>query len=329
MQLHRSIFKALQGDRAHYLRTRLYLLVYVCDHQSSIAYGRPPLTHDDETIRASLDFIKTENAVEDDARLVSQVQAWSIAGSVFKSFGVDVETPFPDTLIPQLTRHAISFDGLAANWSETFIPHPHIGNYPKKGVAMHYHFGKLYLYSHAFRGIGRDHPRAHNIALKVEQLRDSAVLAASATLRLVIFDAEMQSFLNGLPTYFHIMIAFAVVFLLKVSTKYVSSVKVDTKEVQKLVSELSLVLNGVTESMHPSHLLVSIAKGIETLLSNLNRDGRQQDTLQQPHRQDEVMQFESLFHSDKWLEETIGDFAWSDYDFLASQDWMNDLETGF
>jgi len=29
IQLHRSIFKALEGDRTHYLRTRLYYLVYM------------------------------------------------------------------------------------------------------------------------------------------------------------------------------------------------------------------------------------------------------------------------------------------------------------
>ena len=44
LQLHKSFFKSLQENedaREHYLRTRLYLLVYACDHHFSIAYGRP------------------------------------------------------------------------------------------------------------------------------------------------------------------------------------------------------------------------------------------------------------------------------------------------
>lgn len=36
LQLHRSIYKALQGERNHYLRTRLYYLVFVCDHHFSV-----------------------------------------------------------------------------------------------------------------------------------------------------------------------------------------------------------------------------------------------------------------------------------------------------
>lgn len=78
LQLHRSIFKALNGDKTHYQRTRLYYLVFVCDHHFSVAYGRPPMTRQDDAIRAALQFLETEHAVEDDARLCSQVQFWSI-----------------------------------------------------------------------------------------------------------------------------------------------------------------------------------------------------------------------------------------------------------
>jgi hypothetical protein len=72
IQLHRSIFKALDGDRNHYLRTRLWYLVYVCDHHFSVAYGRPPMTRQCDAIRASLRFLDTEHAVEDDARLICE-----------------------------------------------------------------------------------------------------------------------------------------------------------------------------------------------------------------------------------------------------------------
>lgn len=50
-QLHRSFQKALDGDNDHYLRTRLYYLVYVCDHHFSIPYGRPPIARECEVVQ--------------------------------------------------------------------------------------------------------------------------------------------------------------------------------------------------------------------------------------------------------------------------------------
>lgn len=92
------------------------------------------------------------------------------------------------------------------------------------------------------------------------------MLSALSILRAVVSDTEIQSYLNGLPIYFDIMIAFAVVFLLKVSSQYSASLRLDVKEIQRIASPLITVLKGVTESMHPRHLLATITKGIDGLL---------------------------------------------------------------
>ena len=53
MQLHRAYRGAIAGDRKAYVAARLYFLVHVCDHQFSIAYGRPPLTGEYEAVLAA------------------------------------------------------------------------------------------------------------------------------------------------------------------------------------------------------------------------------------------------------------------------------------
>lgn len=40
LKIHQSFAKALEGDREHFLRARLWYMLYVCDHHFSIAYGR-------------------------------------------------------------------------------------------------------------------------------------------------------------------------------------------------------------------------------------------------------------------------------------------------
>lgn len=55
--------------------------------------------------------------------------------------------------------------------------------------------------------------------------------------------------------------------VLKVSTKYASSVPIDTSHIPKLVENTVAVLQRVTANMHPRHLLVSVARGAETLFN--------------------------------------------------------------
>src|SRR6201999_3071379 len=151
LNLHRCIPKAPHTKRACYLRTRLYYLVFVCDHHFSICYGRPPLTRDFSAITPPSQFLQSEFATEDDARLVSQGEVWTISTRVFDQFSLDPEAHLSDQLIPQLRRLSIALDTWRADWNERFHVNECVGNYPRKGVGLHFHFAKLFLCSHAFR----------------------------------------------------------------------------------------------------------------------------------------------------------------------------------
>lgn len=281
IQLHRSIYPALAGgggstadrDGTHYRRTRLFYLVYVCDHHFSVAYGRPPLTGPCDAIHRAGEFLSTPFADEDDARLVSQVQFWQVGTEIYTTFGTDIARPLDARTIAPLRRLALRLDAIRADWTDRFGRNPYVGNYPRKGVGLHAHFAKLYLYSMAFRGVGRPGYKPAEIALDVDELAHAALLAATAILDAVVTDREIQGYLNGLPTYFDVMIAFAVVFVLKVaSTKYAACVRADGRELRALVGKLVAVLHDVTADMHRQHLLVSVARGAETLLARCNAE---------------------------------------------------------
>ncbi|EME44300.1 hypothetical protein DOTSEDRAFT_71961 [Dothistroma septosporum NZE10] len=326
IQLHRSIFQALRGDRTHYQRTRLYYLVFVCDHHFSVAYGRPPMTRRDDAIRACMQFLETENAVEDDQRLISQVQFWSVGSDIYETFGIDVERPLDSSMIEPLRRFSISLDSIRNEWTRRFRLNEYVGDYPRKGVGLHYHFAKLYLFSMAFRGIGKPGFKAADVALDIDESANTAVLSATAILRAVNDDEEIQGFLNGLPSYFDLMIAFAVVFVLKVATKYAASVRVDTSEIRSLVEELVVVLKRITSNMHPRHLLVSVAKGAENLLE---RCCPQEVTGPVPSNAHVTMNEpnfdQNLFDMsvDDWNGTSFNNFFMHEFDFLTNQGQMN------
>lgn len=266
INLHSGIYKALKGDRDGYLQARLYYLVYVCDHHFSIAYGRPPMSREGFIIDSASRILETEHATEDDARLISQVKEWSILGRVFDTFGVDVDTPIAPQTLPQLRRYSISLDTWYADWNESFKTNQNVGNYPQKGVGFHFQFAKLYLCSHAFRGAPASENTAQYMSPELEEISNAGVLSAMSILQMIVSDPEFRSFMNGLPLYFDTMLAFAVVFLLKIATKHASMIRIDTTKILSLVAETVAALREITKDMHKQHLLVVISEGLERLL---------------------------------------------------------------
>lgn len=332
LQLHRSIFKALNGDRTSYLNTRLHYLVYVCDHQFSVAFGRPPMTREDDAIRASSRFLTLEDAVEDDARLVSQVQFWMVGSDIYQSFGVDMDRPLDGPMIETLRRLSIRLDQIRADWTEKFTVNLYVGDYPRKGVGLHYHFARLYLFSAAFRGIKDPAYKAPAIAMDIDELADSAIMSATAILRTVTTDSDIQSYLDGLPTYFDVMIAFSVVFLLKVSTKYANTVRVDAREICNLVTNLVGVLEAITATMHPQHLLVSVAKGSKDLLAQFHPPQSHMHgsaILDSQMLPSQAVRIDSQPGTTASWPDISFDEIMGEFDFLSNQDTLDDFQTHY
>ncbi|RLL96985.1 hypothetical protein CFD26_101531 [Aspergillus turcosus] len=314
IKLHHGIYKALNGDRAGYLQARLYYLVYVCDHHFSVAYGRPPMSREGLIIDSATRFLEIEHATEDDARLVSQIKEWSILSQVFDTFGVDVDTPVAPQMLPQLRRYSIALDTWHADWNESFVSNRNVGNYPQKGVGLHFHFAKLYLCSHAFRGAPTQSEPACLMSPEMEEIANTGVLSAMSILRVIVSDAEFRSFLNGLPLYFDTMLAFAVVFLLKVATKYATTIRIDTGKILSLVSQTVASLQEITHAMHPQHILVVIADGLGKLLRKCQEPA-------QLGRQAAVHPSPEPSHADMvWMENM------TNFDFLSNlpdvDDWL-------
>ncbi|KAL5336934.1 hypothetical protein BJX70DRAFT_389600 [Aspergillus crustosus] len=316
IKLHHGIYKALDGERSGYLQARLYYLVYVCDHHFSISYGRPPMSREGLIIDFASRFLETEHAIEDDARLVSQVKVWSSLSQAFDTFGIDIDSPVPTQKLPKLRRYLIALDTWYADWNETFSLNHNVGNYPQKGVGVHFHFAKLYLCSHAFRGLSK-HGGPTCLTPEMEEIGNTGVLSAMSILRTVVSDEEFRSFLNGLPLYLDMMLAFAVVFLLKVATKYPSTIRIDTEKIISLVTQTVDALQETTQSMHPQHILVVIADGLAKLLH-------------QCQKQETVPVGQAIHTSSISEQASQADLAWmenlTNYDFLSNlpdlDDWL-------
>lgn len=327
LNLHRCIPKAPHTKRACYLRTRLYYLVFVCDHHFSICYGRPPLTRDFSAITPPSQFLQSEFATEDDSRLVSQVEIWTISTRVFDQFSLDPEAHLSDQLIPQLRRLSIALDTWRADWNEKFHVHDRVGNYPRKGVGLHFHFAKLFLCSHVFRRAPPAEGEHLQLDPDLEEFATNAVHSATSILQVIAADNEIQSYLHGLPAYFDTMIAFAFVFLLKIRIKNPVNLRIDKAGISETLDSLAAVLGNVTTAMHPRHLLTSIASSMRKLL---DRSSQSNGPTAAPAQSQAAPGAQAPFDPDnQWLSPTDAMFL-ENYDFLYSPgaDFNFDLDLG-
>lgn len=326
LRLHRSFIRAIAGDYQSYLQARLYYLVYACDHHLSLPHGRPPLTRECEAIKSIRQFSECSHANHDDARLVSHVLRWTVWTEIFDTLGQDTDSALSNQQMQTVRQLGHKLDGLRIDWGEKLGGDSYVGNYPWKGASMQHHFAKLYLYSHVFRGQQRGVTRNRRgggggglAEVDVYELASSAVLAATCILRTVNADEEVRTFLNGLPSYFHVMIAFAVVFLLKVSTRYSHIAAVDTEQVRMLLVDSVAVLREVTKAMHPRHILVTIADSAADAVqksyaatSDLDRIDNTFALAGPDHRDTEAAN-----SSGEVLSEEVADGFFSMYDFLV------------
>lgn len=321
------------------------------------------MTSESGLIMSSRHFLDAPESSEDDARLVSQVQVWSIATQGLNLMVFNVDAPVSADMIPPIRRLMIALDTWRADWNEQFGHNLHVGNYPRKGVKLHYHFARLYLCSHAYRGLGSkaNQPAYNNTSTSpyassgshasdqtrhegspddstgnpgqlyqdLEEVAEAAVESAQSILRIITSDAEIQSHLNGLPLYFDTMIAFAIVFLFKVATRYSKYVRIGTAGTLDLIRDMSGTLEATTAGMHRRHFLVALAPAVEKLLitrasetrpghhtDNIARDGWQAGSAvvgsrPEPPREAGDQDAEMGFN---WSPEN---FDWGNYDFLA------------
>ena len=93
--------------------------------------------------------------------------------------------------------------------------HQFIGEFPTRGVVLHHHLAKLHLHSHVFRGL-----KGGSVPTHFQTSANAAVAAATSIIDMLLSDPDIRNGLVGIPHYMHSMIAFACVFLLKVTAQY-------------------------------------------------------------------------------------------------------------
>ena len=114
--LHQSYQKMIRGHSDQYERAQLWYLLYVCDHHFSIAYGRPPVIHEDAAIKNYETFLQSPMVVPGDIRLLAQVALFMILTEAYRMFGSDTEQALTEEDFGQLRVYNVAVDQWRLLW---------------------------------------------------------------------------------------------------------------------------------------------------------------------------------------------------------------------
>ncbi|KAE8148532.1 hypothetical protein BDV25DRAFT_168365 [Aspergillus avenaceus] len=282
--LHQSYRKASQGSPEHQEQARLWYLLYTLEHHFSIAYGRPPIIHEDKSIINHNTFTLSPTVTQSDLRLHSQVDLFIILTRIYHTFGPDVDLEVPECNFSTIDE----FDTDLEEWQSAWLPRlarsRYVGAYPYKAVYLHYHFSRLQLNSVALR--------AYHFSLSARPLSNErkkranlAIESAIGTLLVVLDEPDIQRALVGVPLYLHSMITFAAVFLLKIAARSCMSsipnvpgkqnsiasagLSIDIAYVRALVGRIVALMVSCSKRASDRHLSHHIARGLKKMLTGL------------------------------------------------------------
>ncbi|KAL2008354.1 hypothetical protein VTN00DRAFT_8336 [Thermoascus crustaceus] len=271
--LHQSFQKMTRGRTDQYERAQLWYLLYVCDHHFSIAYGRPPVIHEDAAIRNYEVFLQSPLVVPGDIRLMAQVALFVILTEAYRTFGSDTETALTEEDFGQLRVYNVAVDQWRLLWQPRSVEtkrtadSPYVRTYPSKGVVLHYHFAKFQLNSLSLRALSPTNTPIFSLDRK--ESANVAISSAMACLCMVLDEPDIRDAIVGVPIFTHTMVTFSAVFLLKVAVNWNSAyLSIDGRQVRRLVERVIELMNSV--SAGERHLTRHIARGLGKMLERFN-----------------------------------------------------------
>ncbi|KAF1841671.1 fungal-specific transcription factor-like protein [Cucurbitaria berberidis CBS 394.84] len=286
MNLHQSFQKLMRGHEDQRDNTRLWYALYVCEHQFSIAYGRPPIIHEDVAIKNIDRFLDSPMARPGDIRLGAQVTLFKILTEAYTAYGSDPEQPLTEPDFQQLRLFNFSIEQWRLAWQARSIDSPVIGSYPSKGVVLYYHFARFQLNSLALRALpAPSAATSESLSYDRREAANIAISAATSTLTLIFEEPDLRKAMTAVPIFTHTMVAFSATFLLKMAKTWGGMAQVQSPElatepvglglnfninqVLSLSRRSASFLEKVAENLNEKHLIRHIVHGINDLLNRL------------------------------------------------------------
>ncbi|KAK7216451.1 hypothetical protein V2G26_004454 [Clonostachys chloroleuca] len=278
MNIHQSFYKLRNGDIRHAERVRMWYALYICNHQVSIAFGRPSAMQDDDAVQGVDLFLDGPYpyALPGDTRLIAHVSLYRIIHLASSEFGSDPNAIVDEARLGRLRSLNIAIDQWRCKWEPRLEQCDRTGSYPLQSLVLYYHFARFHLNSLAFRGLRW--PSYQTLGSNRREAAMATISAAMNTLVHVSAEADIRKALRGVPLFTHTMVAFCATFLLKMASMWhrgedivssTLSLGFNVREVFALVGRSADLLAEVGSDLSEKHVAKHIVAGIRRLLQQV------------------------------------------------------------
>lgn len=134
LNYHLAFFSVVEGSGSHaeIEKARLWYVLYILDHHSSILYGRPAIIAAGEEPHQQWElFIQANGNCEVDLRMSSQVALYHVTAKVKDVFGTYRTQAIPGHFLHQLRGHFAELDRWYVVWGDRMRKHNPIDIFPK------------------------------------------------------------------------------------------------------------------------------------------------------------------------------------------------------
>lgn len=287
MNMHQSYQKLMRGHTSQRDNVRIWYALYVCEHQFSIAYGRPPLIHPDAAINNLECFLDSPLVTPGEIRLGAMVALFKILTEAYMAYGSDLEQPLSDADFQQLRIFNFAIEQWRLAWQPRCTDSAALGSYPSKGIVLYYHFARFQLNSLALRALPPPSAvSSESLSYDRREAANIAISAATSTLTLIFEEPDLRRNLAGCPIFTHAMVAFCATFLLKMAKTWGGVAQAASPEwptepvglglnfniaqVLSLSRRSATLLSRVAETLSSKHLTRHIVAGIKDLLKHFD-----------------------------------------------------------
>ncbi|KAF2655468.1 fungal-specific transcription factor-like protein [Lophiostoma macrostomum CBS 122681] len=339
LNIHHSFQKLMRGQTEHRGNVRLWYALYVCEHQFSIAYGRPPLIHPDAAINNVEDFLNSPLSTPGEVRICAQVALFKILTEAYLAYGSDPEQALTESDFQQLRMFNFAIEQWRLAWQHRSADSASIGSYPSKGIVLYYHFARFQLNSLALRALpAPSAASSESLSYDRREAANIAIAAATSTLTLIFEEPDLRKALPGVPIFTHTMVAFCATFLLKMAKTWGGVVQAASPEwatepvglglnfhigqVLSLSRRSAHLLSKVADGLNEKHLTRHIVAGIRDLLKHFDaiETPRSTGPLGIEHRQlGGALTTQSMDIASEFPSATVDPMAgWNMYDLIGS-----------
>lgn len=194
---------------------RVFFLVHIADHHGNLPPQRMFAPQEWRALWNTHKSLESRFFVERDTEMLAEVELWSLSRRVFGIFGMTLDRELIKKKSDVIQRFSDLLDGSNQKWLKI---HQQYGVQDRdRGLyRLYFHICKMYLFSHAFRGLRRPNPSAkpsaeHDILFGYQQ---QGVEHAHECIRILLDDNIFQGRIGDLSAFLEPSIALSTACIL-------------------------------------------------------------------------------------------------------------------